>query len=250
MRRYFKFGFTPKEFQKVSFPQSANSSLLAKWFNEHRQELKEAKELGISSGSVSQYLKEDRDISAKEVSNAKWNSRDIPLFLTLARDCVDDYRKEVILRGENYAELRNIIDKLADLGDFLHTSVSGPERLVTEALRFSDIRSMAYGHRLEVKFLEGFGHYDIIRKENEGEIRGYFEIEYKDGKFEFPVKRDPLCWNGHERINSGWTRKSHARLKMAGAGRRTVRMGELTAKYLNQISGLNTLLDSLKNSLK
>ena len=54
MRHYFKFGFTPEEFKKVSCPQSATTSLLAKWFNEHRQELKEAKELGISMGSVIQ----------------------------------------------------------------------------------------------------------------------------------------------------------------------------------------------------
>lgn len=253
---YRSFGFVPEGF-KCSIPKrpyTAKSGELANWYNSVLDKLNEAYSDKSYNGTRPFYWRGTPilaekgyiTLNAKAVQCMKEKKNDIPWFFEDVYAYIRNYELEKYLStAPELEDFRKVIEKLSDLRGHLHYRVSGPDSLDFESpINWNSLLNLKGNVRshytFEFKFTENFGQC-TYRLEPEGQHFGWFNLWWEGGQFVFPVKDDPLCWNGHERINSGWDRKTHAKLHMAGAATRTKKMGALTAKYLNE-SGLPELI--------
>lgn len=253
--KYRSFGFIPENF-KCSIehsPVTARSKELADWYNSVLDKFNEAyldKDYNAHAPSYGHYIRTENGkyspIDCKAVQSMKYRKNDIPWIFADVYDYIRKYELEKYFStAPELDDFRKVISILSGLGSYLHSKVNGPSSLSFKSpLDWGTLQKIKEGNRshysFEFKFTEGFGSYGWSG-DPEGVHIGRFNLWWEGGQFVFPVKDDPLCWNSHEGINSGWSRKSHARLHMSGAASRTKRMATLTARYLNE-SGLPELI--------
>lgn len=254
---YRLFGYKPVFETKIEKrPESANSNLITNWYNNTVVGIiNEEEKKGICTdytrrSHISKTFYDTNDtniervyhtVTPKTIVSLKSDKNDRIYDMSLFETELKFYELEMELQKSEYEDLRNLIDSLdyLKLSEILRnvkdsSKDCGVWMEKTDNVNFEKLKACIYNN-VELTFTGCETFYSCKHF-------WFFHIRYKNGKFEFPIKDDKYCWDGHIEYDLGsYDRKSARRYVMGGVTKRMRQYARGIEKYLNSLNIESTL---------